>query len=124
MFSGFFNLFKKSGKGSFFTKITGVTSDDPISGENRQAIIDKYVSPGGKLQLEPELNNPYDPNAIKVIWKSSSKVFHLGYLNKKRAEEVAAHLKSGRKAKAVIKEITGKDDKKKSLGVNIKVDLL
>lgn len=124
MFSGFFNLFKKGSKSSFFTKITGVTSDDPISGENRQGLIEKYVKPGGKLYLEHEQDNKYDPNAIKVIWKSGNLKFHLGYLTARRANEVRSHLDKGRKVKVVIKNVTGNDGPKKNLGVNIKVDLL
>ena len=57
----------------FFTKIVGVTFNNTGSNtENRQRIIgDLYkkgnLEPGQVLSLEPEFNNPYYSNAIKLI---------------------------------------------------------
>jgi hypothetical protein len=52
---------------------------------------------GTELELEKEPDNPYDKNAIKVIYKG----FHLGYIDKESA------LKMNKPDKALITRVYG-----------------
>lgn len=109
----------------FMTKISGVTRTDPHSKKSRQEIITKYVSAGTDLKLRREPRNPVDPNAV-AVWLErrgclGRKRFHLGYLNKKRAKEVAESLRAGGRAYAKVKNVTGGMEGRPTRGVNIQV---
>ncbi|XOV90837.1 MAG: HIRAN domain-containing protein [Bacteroidota bacterium] len=66
------------------TKVVGVshTNED---GTPRQTIITREVEENDLLTLEPEPNNPYDPNAVKVLSKNGNQI---GYLKKEVAEQI------------------------------------
>ena len=106
----------------FFTKIVGVTFNNTGSNtENRQRIIgDLYkkgnLEPGQVLSLEPEFNNPYDSNAIKVIGPDGRQ---LGYLSKAVAASIAPLIRDGKTYQAFVSNITGGGDV--AYGVNIKI---
>lgn len=105
------------------TKISGVTHEDPHNGVNRQLIIEKMVEPGLALELRPEPDNPYDPNAVAVWFHRrvllAGKDWHLGYLNPSRAKQVLMLLAEGKKLTATVTEVTGGTKEKPDRGVNI-----
>ncbi|KUK56557.1 MAG: Single-stranded-DNA-specific exonuclease RecJ [Synergistales bacterium 53_16] len=105
------------------TKVVGVTKDNK-DGRNRQDILREMQQRGcvgEKLFLEHEENNPYDPNAISILNKEGQQI---GYLKKDYSEDVAKMLKKGLDVYAVVTEITGGTNSKKSLGCNIELPML
>jgi single-stranded-DNA-specific exonuclease len=82
------------------SKVAGVTY------EGRQDII-ANLRGNEPCRLEPEPDNPYDPNAIKVIiaLPDGTKA-HVGYLPRDLAKQVAPEL-DGEKLMVKIIEITG-----------------
>lgn len=56
-----------------------------------------------ELTLKREPDNPRDKNAIKVIFEG----FHLGYVQKEVAINLAKMMDEGSKPKAIIKRIFG-----------------
>lgn len=48
-----------------------------------------------KLYLEPESNNPYDKNAIKVMFKENGDSYHLGYVPRYYCNELLDELNKG-----------------------------
>lgn len=105
----------------FHTKIAGVTNVDPISGLNRQDIIAKRLHPGQKLQLIPEPDNPVDSGAVAVHATLSGQTYHLGYLNRKRSQQIKTFIDAGQPVTAIVKEITGGSAEKPTYGVNITI---
>jgi len=49
-----------------------------------------YLSENNILKLEPEPTNPYDPNAVKIIYETFEKRFMLGYVPAKFSSEISA----------------------------------
>lgn len=49
------------------------------------------LQPGNFLTLEPEPSNPYDPNAVKIIFGLGA---HIGYVSKEACEDVLAVIAS------------------------------
>ena len=96
-----------------YTKIVGVTF------EERQEIIKDLLVTDTELILEPEPENKFDENAVKVMKGDK----HLGYLNRDLAEQVSTAIGSGLKFKATIEQITG-GESGQSLGINIKIERL
>jgi hypothetical protein len=113
------------GDQDFFTKITGVTFEDPISKKNRQEIIKKHVQPGMKLKLKREPNVIDNSDVIAVRLEKSGffrkKVFHLGYLNEQRSKDIIKNVERGYSIYAKVANITGGVKGKPTLGVNIEV---
>lgn len=66
------------------TKVVGVSKDN-ADGTNRQEVIAREVAENDLLSLELEPENPYDPNAVKVLSKSGNQI---GYLGRDVAERV------------------------------------
>ena len=64
------------------------------------------------LELVREPNNPYDPNAIKIM-----KGIQIGYVKKELAVTLAPLMDVGRDVTCVVSEVTGLD--KKNQGVNL-----
>lgn len=55
-----------------------------------------YIHEGSYLDLKPEPENKYDPNAIKIVFvEYDTDDLHLGYVPKKFSAEVAALLEAG-----------------------------
>jgi DNA-dependent RNA polymerase auxiliary subunit epsilon len=107
------------------SKISGVTHTDPQSGKPRQQLIKDYLRPGTRLEPILEPDNAYDPNAIG-LWITvkkflSEKRYHIGYINKIRAEHLAAKMRSGMKVNVIVTEITGGTRDKPTRGVNIAI---
>lgn len=113
-----------------YTKVVGVTHKDPHSGIDRQWLIKKFVHPGTKLipQLEP--TNPYDPDAVMLWLKVKRKPllkllsgkdlhFHIGYLQRELAKDIARILRSKRRVDITVLEITGGTKAKPTCGMNI-----
>lgn len=95
-------------------KTAGVTHD------GRQAVIwDQQV--GGAVRLEPEPNNKFDPNAIKVMVGYRGKPTCAGYVPKELASELAP-LMDGESLMGVIDSIPG-GGKDSYVGLWIKVEI-
>lgn len=101
---------------AFFSKVAGATKHNE-DGMSRQEII-KGLGRGDLLELEREPDNPEDPCAIAVV----SDAGRIGYLPRQTAAELAPIMDSGARPCAYVTEITGGDEKRESLGVNIVVD--
>jgi len=90
------------------TKVTGVTF------ENRQDII-KDIKKDDDLQFEREPSNPFDANAVKVMWKDKC----IGYISRDFAKDITLRLKQGYEYEIKVSEITGGTKDKPTRGVNI-----
>jgi len=101
------------------TKIAGVTRDDPATGINRQDIIRRYVRPGTRLIPRLEPDNPADPAAVALWLEHAGQWFHLGYIPKNRAGDVAQRLRAGRQLEISVTAVTGGVRDKPTRGVNI-----
>ena len=78
------------------TKVAGVTF------EGRQAYIAK-LSGGEPCRIVPEPDNKYDPNALAVHVSHNGTIYHVGYIPKELAAEIAPHLDG----EAIICSIAG-----------------
>jgi len=67
---------------SHFVRVVGVTY------EGRQELIEQ-LREGDYGRLVPEPTNPYDVNAIAVHIPHDGEVFHIGYIKREFAAEVA-----------------------------------
>ena len=66
------------------TKVVGVSKENADK-TSRQQIISEEVEEDDILQLELEPDNPFDPNAVKVLSKHGHQI---GYLGKDIAERM------------------------------------
>jgi single-stranded-DNA-specific exonuclease len=94
---------------SIHSKIVGV------SFEGRQDII-KTLKLGQKLRLIAEPENPYDPNAIKVMTEDGKQA---GYLSREMAEMIAEGIRKGITYDCKVNGVTGEG--KNTLGANITI---
>ena len=101
---------------AFFSKVAGVTKCNE-DGVSRQEII-AGLSRGDLLELEREPDNPEDPCAIAV----ASDAGRIGYLPRQTAADLAPIMDSGARPCAYITEITGGNEGRDHVGVNIVVD--
>jgi len=92
----------------FHTKIVG------ISFEGRQGYISS-LQIGDTLEIKPEPNNVYDPNAIAIFVGDKQ----LGYLKKELAESLKKELEAGYNYTCVVSDITGATHQ--TQGVNIEL---
>ena len=77
--------------------------ESPIRGipyENR-AIIASQVSLGDSLNLELELDNPYDPNAVRVLFRNEQ----IGYVQRDKAKIVSRELQLDKGYEAVASQV-------------------
>lgn len=65
----------------------------------------KYLKINKKLYLEPEPNNIYDKNAIKIIFKENGKNFHLGYVPRYYCKELLEKLNKNIEYSAMIQSL-------------------
>lgn len=100
-----------------YSKIRGVTYNDPHSGKPRQTIIRKYVHPGARLAAIYEPDNPHGDNAIGLWIEDKGKRYHIGYIGHDLAEELGPQMRAGLQLDIYVTQVTGKDP----LGVNIVV---
>jgi hypothetical protein len=90
------------------TRVVGVTFD------NRQEVVSK-LQMGDRLWLEAEVDNPYDPNAIRV---SRSNGEQIGYLNRYLAANIVPYFEAyGNPVKGKVTLLTGSRWDNYSLGV-------
>lgn len=71
----------------------------PVVGVKRRLDVlqNRTFRPGSPLQLVPEPDNPYDPNAV-AVWDFDRKL-QVGYVPRERAEEIGDALEAGEKLK-------------------------
>lgn len=100
-----------------YSKIRGVTYNDPHSGKPRQTIIRKYLHPGTLLEAIYEPDNPHGENAIGLWMQEGGQRYHIGYIGSDLAEELGPQIRAGVQLEVYVVQITGKDP----LGVNIVV---
>lgn len=82
-----------------FCKVAGVTF------EGRQAHIAKLVM-SDPCRIVPEPENPYDKNALAVHIAHGGTVYHVGFIPRHLAAEIAPFLE-GESVMANIEDITG-----------------
>ena len=101
------------------TRVAGVTY------EGRQDYL-AQLSVNDACRLEPEPTNQYDPNAIAVKVSHNSEIWHVGYIPKEVAEQIAPHL-DGENLMCRIAEITGgfmiDFDRQASYGLRLTIEL-
>lgn len=101
------------------TKVAGVTY------EGRQALVAQLTG-REPCRLEPEPTNPYDSNAIAVKVAHDGEVWHIGYIPKEIAAQVAPFLE-GEPIMCRIAEITGgfqiHEDEYAAYGVRLRIEL-
>jgi hypothetical protein len=95
----------------FFSKIAGVTHD---RGKRQKAI--SHCQRYEQLMLDSEEDNPKDANAVRVL---NSRREHLGYLSSELAAEITPKAKIGYIFGVYIVNLTGGEQDKPTLGVNI-----
>lgn len=100
-------------------KVAGVTF------EGRQLIIAE-LSGNEPCKIVPEPENKYDRNALAVYVAHKSGVFHVGYIPKEYAAEIAPHLE-GESVVGAVSEVTGgfetRSGETASLGLRICVEI-
>lgn len=104
---------------TLYTKVAGVTF------EGRQNLIAQLTG-GEPCRLQPEPTNKYDPNAIAVMVAAKGEVWHIGFVPKELAAQIAPHLE-GEALMVRISEITGgfetSDGDTAALGVRLRIEL-
>ena len=98
------------------SKVVGVSKDNS-DGTSRQAIIKREVEEDDKLSLEAEPDNPFDPNAVKVLSKHGNQI---GYLSKEMAETLQPALYNQTEIHVTAKWVNGE----KMLGVGLRIELV
>jgi len=68
--------------------------------ENRQKIAD-LVNPGDILEMRREPENPYDPNAVALLFRGEQ----VGYIPREIARQIAPLMDEGQKFTAIVKAI-------------------
>jgi single-stranded-DNA-specific exonuclease len=101
------------------TRVAGVTF------EGRQEII-KQCKVGDRIWLEPEPDNQYDPNAVKVMVETSLMQEVIGYIPRRESERVSYYAedkfyKDGLYPTGTIIEIHGGEGM--YVGVTIEFDM-
>jgi len=101
------------------TKVAGVTY------EGRQDLI-VQLSTSDPCRLVPEPTNPYDENAIAVHVAHGGEVWHIGFVPREIAAQIAGHLE-GESLMCKIAEITGgfefDNGDVAPLGVRLRIEL-
>ena len=101
---------------SFNTKLVGVSFDNRQ--EHIKNISDNRLNKNNELQLKRQPENPYDKNAILVLYEGKD----LGFLNRDLAKKIAPKIDEGVEYKAVIEQITDSYENKNGYyGVNVSV---
>lgn len=96
-----------------------------VSYEGRQAKI-ALLETGDPCRIVPEPNNPHDPNALAVHVAHGGAVWHVGYIPRDVAAEIAPVI-DGEAFMCVIEEITGGfelwDGGSANLGLRLRIEL-
>ena len=102
------------------TKIVGVTHPNS-DGTSRRKILKRMRREECEYEavyLEPEPDNPYDKNAVKVLNIMGEQI---GYLSSDLAEDIVKRISKGEEFSAVITSFTGDEDGKPTVGCNIQI---
>lgn len=100
------------------TKVVGVTYKNE-DGSSRQSIIRKYGEPDATIILERDYENEFSDHAVAVkIIDDDFEERQIGYLSEEFAEKLYDKLEQVR---CVVKDITGGEEDKKTLGVNLEM---
>lgn len=104
---------------TLYTKVAGVTF------EGRQALIAQLTG-NEPCRIVPEPTNKYDPNALAVMVAAKGEVFHIGFVPKELAAQIAPHLE-GEALMVTIAEITGgfeiNEYETAAFGVRLRIEL-
>ena len=104
---------------TFITKVAGVTF------EGRQAYL-KQIDVSDPVKIEPEPDNKYDANALKVLVAHNGQIWHVGYIPRDLAATIAPHIE-GESFMATIREIVGDfdtgDGDRASLGLRLTIEV-
>lgn len=108
---------------SFHSKVAGVTYNNE-DGDSRQKIIKKYCKAGDELELIREPDNEHSPTAIGVWLKKPS--LKIGYVRSASdlSKRLSEHLNRGRTIRCKVSNVTGGQDDKETLGVNMFVEVI
>ena len=98
------------------TKVVGVSKNN-ADGSSRQEIIKREVRENDKLRLEAESDNPFDPNAVKVLSKFGNQI---GYLSKEMAETIRPAILHETEIHVTASWVNGE----KMLGVGLRIELV
>ena len=98
------------------SKVVGVSKPN-ADGSDRQAIIKREVLEDDLLQLAVDTDNPYDPNAVKVLSKFGNQI---GYLSR----EIAAKVKPAILNEAEIKVKASWVSGEKMIGVGLRIEMV
>lgn len=98
------------------TKVVGVSKENS-DGSSRQLIIAREVAENDPMQLELEPDNPYDPQAVKVLSKFGH---HIGYLGREDAARVRMAMLNDVQVTAKASWVSGE----KMVGVGLRIELV
>jgi hypothetical protein len=98
------------------TKVVGVSKENS-DGTSRQQIIAREVLENDPIQLELEPDNPFDPNAVKVLSKFGHQI---GYLGRDVAERVRMALLNEVDVTAKASWVSGD----KMMGVGLRIEMV
>lgn len=103
---------------TIYTKVVGVTHRNE-DGSSRQAIIKKYIDPFTDIFLEHDTENHYSKYAVSVYtYDDDNNQIQIGFLSEELAQKVYNKVDD---IECYVEGVTGKDDPRKSLGVNIRL---
>lgn len=101
------------------TRVNGVTF------EGRQEYL-KQIRTSDPCRIVPEPDNPYDPNALAIHVSHDGQIWHVGFIPKELAAEIAPHLE-GEALMVRILEVTGGFEtswgETAALGMRIRVEV-
>lgn len=101
---------------SFPSRVVGVTKRNP-DGTARQDLIEELTE-GEVLELVPDPENDYDPDAIQVCTGTGEQI---GFIRAELASEITGYLEEEIPVEAVVAKITGGEPGKPAYGVNIRL---
>lgn len=104
---------------TFHLQVHGIFHDN-ADGTSRQAIL-RRCNQGEELQFVQELDNPADPDAIKICRLTGEQ---LGYCPAEHAAYLTEQLDLGWTFRVTIDEVYNFEDKPKKLGCRLSVDVL
>ncbi len=98
------------------TKVVGVSKQNS-DGSSRQMIIANYVNESDPVLLELEPDNPFDPDAIKVLITENRQI---GYLKREIAPNIKSAIINEAEIHAKVSWVGGKEIK----GVGLRIELV
>ena len=76
-------------------------------GPSAQEVIKTELTEGYELDLVPEPENKFDPNAVAICWsdREADKSVQIGYVPKKYSAEVSAAISFGLEAECIVNKL-------------------